>query len=71
MQQSSSIKPNYYDISMSKSTSSREHAKYKAFIGPGNNCLLIKSILKRRFWIDIVANIEEIGLMFCWTQNSI
>lgn len=25
--------------------------KYKVFVGPGNNSLLIKSLLKRREWI--------------------
>ena len=28
--------------------------KYKVFIGKGNNSLLIKSLLKRRFWLEIV-----------------
>lgn len=27
--------------------------KYKVFIGNGNNSLLIKSLLKRRFWFTI------------------
>ena len=29
---------------------SQNRAKYKAFIGPGNNSSLIKGLLKRRFW---------------------
>ena len=28
--------------------------KYKVYVGSGNNCLLIKSLLKRRPWIHIV-----------------
>lgn len=31
-------------------------SKYKVFVGRGNNSLLIKSLLKRRFWIEIVDN---------------
>jgi hypothetical protein len=27
--------------------------KYKAYVGRGNNSLLIKSLLKRRFWWNI------------------
>jgi hypothetical protein len=31
---------------------------YKAFIGPGNNYHLVKSVLKRRFWWTIVDKNE-------------
>lgn len=27
--------------------------KYKVYIGKGNNSLLLKSLIKRRFWWDI------------------
>lgn len=29
---------------------------YKFYVGPGNNCNLIKGILKRRFWWNITTN---------------
>lgn len=45
--------------------------KYKAYIGKGNNSLLIRSLLKRRFWIQIVDDIEEEGISFYWSQNKI
>lgn len=32
--------------------------RYKVYIGKGNNSLLIKSLLKRRFWLEIVEDIE-------------
>jgi hypothetical protein len=33
--------------------------KYKVYIGKGNNSLLVKSLIQRRFWLEIVDNIEE------------
>ena len=45
--------------------------KYKVYIGKGNNSLLIKSLLKRRFWMEIVDSIEEEGINFYWTQNKV
>ena len=32
-------------------TISFNNSKYKVYVGPGNNSLLIKSLLKRREWI--------------------
>jgi hypothetical protein len=32
--------------------------KYKIYIGKGNNSLLIKSLIQRRFWLDIVDHID-------------
>ncbi len=29
---------------------------YKVFVGPGNNSLLIKSVIKRRFWLELTTN---------------
>lgn len=46
--------------------SSPEDITYKAYIGPGNNSLMIKSILKRRFWWSISDKPE--GCSFVWTQ---
>lgn len=45
--------------------------KYKVFIGKGNNSLLIKSLLKRRFWLEIVDNEDDEDISFYWSQNKI
>lgn len=42
---------------------------YKAFIGSGNNCTLIRSILKRRFWWNITEKMES--CQFVWTQLKV
>ena len=44
--------------------------KYKVCIGKGNNSLLIKSLLQRRFWLEIVDSDEE-EINFFWSQNKI
>ncbi len=60
----------YVCLSLSSKDESINTYKYKAYIGTGNNSLLIKSLLKRRFWIEIVENIDTIGINFYWTQNK-
>mgnify|MGYP000876432957 CR=1 FL=1 len=47
------------------------NSRYKVYVGPGNNCLLIKSLLKRREWLQVVDNISEEGIQFYWTQNKV
>ena len=42
---------------------------YKAFIGSGNNCTLIRSVLKRRFWWNITDKMES--CQFVWTQLKV
>lgn len=57
----------YVDLSLS---SPGKVTKVK--VGSGNNCVLIKSIVKRRFWLEIIPNSsaeEEVG--FVWTQNTL
>ncbi len=39
---------------------------FKIFIGQGNNNNLIKAIIKKRFWFQIVKTSEEAN--FIWTQ---
>jgi len=39
---------------------------FKVYIGKGNNSNLIRSILKKRFWIEITKDIQEAN--FVWTQ---
>lgn len=45
-----------------------EH-KYKYSLGLGNNYLLVKSLLKRRFWWDFESDPKKAN--FCWTQLKI
>lgn len=45
-------KINYANGLFVKSTP--EDTIYKAYVGPGNNSNMVKSILKRRFWWNIV-----------------
>ena len=58
-------------ISLQRSEDINDMKKYKVYIGRGNNSLLIKSLLKRRFWMEIVDNIDEEGINFYWTQNKV
>lgn len=45
----------YVNLQLSEDTINIK--KYKVYVGKGNNSLLIKSLLKRRFWLEIVENI--------------
>lgn len=44
--------------------------KLKAFVGYGNNCNMIKGLLKRRFWWTIAEDMAE-DCAFVWTQIKI
>jgi hypothetical protein len=46
-----------------------EETTYKAYIGSGNNSIMVKSILKRRFWWTITDKPE--GSNFVWTQLKV
>ena len=46
-----------------------EEVVYKAYVGGGNNSLMIKSIIKRRFWWSIADKAE--GSNFVWTQLKV
>ena len=43
--------------------------KYKYYLGKGNNSLLVKSLMKRRFWWVEVDDPK--GANFVWTQLKI
>lgn len=45
----------------------RNDAKYRAWIGPGNNSLLVKGLIKRRFWWLLVED-RTPETNFVWTQ---
>ena len=49
----------------------RNENKYKIWIGPGNNWMLIKSLIKRRYWWLIAQerNLDEVN--FVWTQLKV
>lgn len=44
--------------------------KYRAWVGPGNNNLLVKGLLKRRFWWNIVEE-RSLDCQFVWTQIKV
>lgn len=48
---------------------SRIAPKYKFYIGRGNNSMLIKSLMKRRFWWTIEEDYRKAN--FVWTQLKI
>ena len=43
--------------------------KYKYYLGKGNNSLLVKSLMKRRFWWAEVDDLKQAN--FVWTQLKI
>lgn len=45
---------NHIYVSLDLHDDAANSIKYKAYIGKGNNSLLIKGLLKRRFWWEIV-----------------
>ena len=47
----------------------KPEARYKFYLGRGNNYLLVKSLLKRRFWWKVEDNYKHAN--FVWTQLKI
>lgn len=43
--------------------------RYYYYVGPGNNSMLIRSLMKRRSWWEETKNIDE--AQFVWTQLKI
>jgi hypothetical protein len=43
--------------------------KYKFYLGKGNNYLLVKSLLKRRFWWSVEEDPKKAN--FVWTQLKV
>lgn len=52
----------YVDLSLSQ-----PKLTYKVKVGTGNNGLLVKSLLKRRFWLEITSGSD---FSFSWTQQT-
>jgi len=48
----------------------RNDGKYRALIGPGNNCLLVRGLIKRRFWW-ILTEDRSADTNFVWTQIKV
>jgi hypothetical protein len=48
----------------------RNDGKFKAWIGPGNNCLLIRGLIKRRFWW-LITDDRSSETSFVWSQIKI
>lgn len=41
--------------------------KLKAYVSYGNNCNMIKGLLRRRFWWNVVEEYSE-DCLFVWSQ---
>lgn len=61
----------YVSLDLSKPEETIAPSKYKVYVGKGNNSLLVKSLIKRRFWWEIVDSLECSGINFYWTQNIV
>ncbi len=58
----------YVDLSLTGNTNRYIKKTYKVFVGPGNNSELIKSVVKRRFWLELATNKSDSN--FIWTQDT-
>lgn len=47
----------------------KNEAKYKYYVGKGNNRQLVKALMKRRFWWIETDDINEAS--FVWTQLKV
>lgn len=54
---------------MKESVNMKADQKYKFYIGKGNNSLLVKGLMKRRFWWTIEEDPKKAN--FVWTQLKI
>lgn len=48
---------------------SEPQGAYKAWVGKGNNSILIKNTLKSRFWWNIVDSADCPDVNLVWTQS--
>jgi len=61
----------YVSLQINKSDETINPSKYKVYICRGNNSLLVRALMKRRFWWEITDNIDSPGINFYWTQNIV
>jgi hypothetical protein len=61
----------YVSLELSRPEETVNPVKYKVYIGKGNNSLLLKSLMKRRFWWEIADSLDSSGISFFWSQNII
>ena len=61
----------YVNLELSKPEEVVNYVRYKVYIGKGNNSLLVKSLMKRRFWWEITDNLDSSAVHFYWSQNII
>jgi hypothetical protein len=59
----------YDNLSLKDCGSLRNEEKFKYYIGHGNNSMLIKSLMKRRFWWTLEDDSKKSN--FAWTQLKI
>lgn len=61
----------YVPFDFAKPDETVMYPRYRAYVGKGNNSLLVKSLLKRRFWWEIVETPDVSDLTFYWSQNIV
>ena len=59
----------YDSLHLKDANSFKPEQRYKFYLGKGNNYLLVKSLLKRRFWWNAEEDLKKSN--FAWTQLKI
>jgi len=59
----------YDSLAIKDFTYLKNEDKYKFYLGPGNNSMLVKSLMKRRFWWAQEEDYKKSN--FSWTQLKI
>lgn len=59
----------YDPIVLKDANTFKPEQRYKFYLGKGNNYLLVKSLLKRRFWWTVEEDPKKAN--FAWTQLKI
>lgn len=57
-----------FDLGDPELQSGKCETKYRMWLGAGNNSLLIKSLMKRRFWWSIENDKHLSSVNFVWSQ---
>jgi Ni,Fe-hydrogenase I cytochrome b subunit len=59
----------FININLKPASEAKSEAKFTYFIGKGNNRLLIKSLMNRRFWWEETK--DQFKANFVWTQLKV